>query len=159
MLAREAKTGTKKQKHAGEHPARDPWHRFVRAKHNPRRATALRMRVQPPTPQPAPAPAQAPTKTSPHTPGRAAETPGAPRALHYLSHPSTPTAGGSRVPATTATVLHVAVCRATWPYIPPESPFDREGRAIRWHSKARHSGNKNLVVCPLGPAPRKPQNG
>ena len=112
VLTREAKTGTKKQQHAGEHPARDPpgtAHHCVRAKYNPRGAAARRVRVQPLTPQPAPAP----TKTPPHMPGRAAETPGAPRALHHRSHPSTPTAGGSRVPATTATVLHVPARRAT----------------------------------------------
>ena len=110
-----------------------------------RRAAARRVRVQPPMPPPAPAPA--PNKTSPHTPGRAAETPGAPRARHHLSHPSTPTAGGSRVPATTATVLHVAARCATWPCSTPESSFDRADRTSRWHSKARHSGNKKRLVC------------
>ena len=57
VLTREAKTGTKKQQHAGEHPARDPpgtAHHCVRAKHNPRRAAARRVRVQPPMPQPTP---------------------------------------------------------------------------------------------------------
>ena len=70
VLTRQAKTGIKKQQPAGEHPAGDPpgtAHHCVRAKHNPRRTAARRVRVQPPKPQPAPAPAPAPTKTPPHT--------------------------------------------------------------------------------------------
>ena len=95
-----------KQQQAGEHPAGHPFgttHYGVRAKHNPRRAAARWLRRQPDNHRQPPAP----TETSPHTPGRAAVTPGPPRNLLHLSL-AAPTAGGSPVPATAMALLHAA---------------------------------------------------
>ena len=112
VLTKRAKTTTRKQQQAGEHPARRPpgtAHHCVRPKHNPWSATAHRLRQQPPMPHSAPAA----TKPSPHTPLRAVGTPVAPSALHKLSYLAPRTGGGSPVPAPAITLLHAETFSCT----------------------------------------------
>ena len=101
---------TKQTKTSWRTPSqRPPWNRTPLCAGPTESPAGRRLRLQPPMPHPVPAP----TKTSPHYSGRAAETPGAPSVLHPVSQLAAPTAGGSSVPATAATLLHAAAYRET----------------------------------------------